>query len=203
MTEVPTLEAYLRTYVAETRAALEAPYLVEALRRIAPIFLKAREEDRTIFFFGNGGSASTASHFVVDIGKGTRPSLAPGGPSLTRFRCVALNDNIPSVMAWANDADYARIFSEQLRGLAVPGDVAVGISGSGNSPNVLEAIRAAKEMGLATIGLTGIGGGRLKDLADVALVVPSNSMQHTEDLHLIVLHFLMAYLRDEVPPHPR
>jgi D-sedoheptulose 7-phosphate isomerase len=203
MTEVPTLEAYLRTYVAETRAALEAPYLFDALRRIAPIFLKAREEDRTIFFFGNGGSASTASHFVVDIGKGTRPSLKPGGPALTRFRCVALNDNIPSVMAWANDADYSRIFSEQLRGLAVAGDVAVGISGSGNSPNVLEAIRAAKELGLATIGLTGIGGGQLKDLADVALVVPSNSMQHTEDLHLIVLHFLMAYLRDEVPPRPR
>jgi D-sedoheptulose 7-phosphate isomerase len=203
MSEVPTLEAYLRTYVAETRAALEAPYLLEALRRIAPIFLKAREEDRTIFFFGNGGSASTASHFVVDIAKGTRPSLKPDAPPTKRFRCVALNDNVPSVMAWANDADYSRIFSEQLKGLAVPGDVAVGISGSGNSPNVLEAIRAAKTMGLATVGLTGIGGGKLKEMVDVPLVVPSDSMQHTEDLHLIVLHFLMAYLRDAQPPSPR
>jgi len=202
MTETPAPEAYLRSYVAETRACLEAPYLLAALQRIVPIFLKARAEDRTIFFCGNGGSASTASHFVVDIAKGTRPSLKPGPPT-ERFRCLALNDNVPSVMAWANDADYSRIFSEQLRSLAVPGDVVVAISGSGNSPNVLEAVRAAKEMGLVTIGLTGIGGGKLKDMVDVPLVVPSNSMQHTEDVHLMVLHFLTAYLRDEVPPRPR
>jgi len=200
MTEVPTPEPYLRTYVAETKACLEAPYLLDALQKIVPLFLKARAEDRTIFFCGNGGSASTASHFVVDIAKGTRKSLAPGGPRTQRFRCVALNDNVPSVMAWANDADYSRIFSEQLRSLAEPGDLVVAISGSGNSPNVLEAVRAAKEMGLTTIGLSGIGGGKLKDLVDVSLVVPSPSMQHTEDVHLIVLHFLTAYLRDEQPP---
>jgi D-sedoheptulose 7-phosphate isomerase len=200
MTEIPTLEPYLRTYVAETRAALEAPYLLEALRKIVPIILKAREEDRTIFFFGNGGSASTASHFVVDIGKGTRSSLK-AGPLAKRIRCLALNDNVPSVMAWANDASYDRIFSEQLRGLAVPGDVVVAISGSGNSPNVLEAVHVAKEMGLTSIGLTGIGGGKLKGLVDVPLVVPSQSMQHTEDVHLFVLHFLMAFLRDQ-PPAP-
>jgi D-sedoheptulose 7-phosphate isomerase len=202
MTDPPTLEPYLRDYVAETRAILEAPYLLEALRRIVPLFLRAREEDRTIFFFGNGGSASTASHFVVDIAKGTRPSLTPGPPT-KRFRCVALNDNVPSVMAWANDSDYSRVFSEQLRGLAVPGDVAVAISGSGNSPNVLEAVRAAREMGLATVGLTGIGGGKLKEMVDVPLVVPSTSMQHTEDVHLVVLHYLTAFLRDEQPPPPR
>jgi D-sedoheptulose 7-phosphate isomerase len=198
MTEPPTLESYLRSYVAETRAAIEAPYLLEAIRRIVPLFLRAREEDRTIFFFGNGGSASTASHFVVDIAKGTRPSLQPGAPT-KRFRCLALNDNVPSVMAWANDTDYSRVFSEQLRGLAVRGDVVVAISGSGNSPNVIEAVRAARDMGLSTIGLTGIGGGKLKELVDVPLVVPSDSMQHTEDVHLLVLHFLMAFLRDEQP----
>ncbi len=202
MTETPALEPYLRSYVAETRACLEAPYLLEALRKIVPLFLAARAQDRTIFFFGNGGSASTASHFVVDIAKGTRPSLKPGPPS-QRFRCLALNDNVPSVMAWANDTDYTRIFSEQLRSLADPGDVAVAISGSGNSPNVLEAVKAAKEMGVHTIGLSGIGGGKLKDLVDVSLVVPSNSMQHTEDVHLVVLHYLTAFLRDEVPPPPR
>ena len=199
MTEIPSLEPALRTYVAETRAALEAPYLLEAVRRIVPILLRAREEDRTIFFFGNGGSASTASHFVVDIAKGTRRSLTPG-PLTQRFRCVALNDNVPSVMAWANDADYSRVFSEQLRGLAVRGDVAVAISGSGNSPNVLEAVRVAREMGVTTIGLTGMGGGKLKGMADVSVVVPSQSMQHTEDVHLFLLHFLMAFLRDEQPP---
>jgi D-sedoheptulose 7-phosphate isomerase len=202
MTEAATLEPYLRSYVAETRSCLEAPYLLDAIRKIVPIFLKAREEDRTIFFFGNGGSASTASHFVVDIAKGTRPSLKPG-PATQRFRCLALNDNVPSIMAWANDADYTRIFAEQLRSLAVPGDVVVAISGSGNSPNVLEAVQAAKELGVRTIGLSGIGGGKLKDLVDVSLVVPSNSMQHTEDVHLMVLHFLTAYLRDEQPPAPK
>jgi D-sedoheptulose 7-phosphate isomerase len=199
MTEIPSLETHLKTYVAETRAAIEAPYLLEALRGILPILLRAREEDRTIFFFGNGGSASTASHFVVDFAKGTRPSLAPG-PLSKRFRCVALNDNVPSVMAWANDASYDRVFSEQLRSLAVKGDVVVAISGSGNSPNVLEAVRVAHEMGLRTIGLTGIGGGKLKGMVDVPLVVPSQSMQHTEDVHLFVLHFLMAFLRDTQPP---
>lgn len=202
MTESPDPAPYLRSYVAETRACLEAPYLLEALRKIVPVFLAARGQDRTIFFFGNGGSASTASHFVVDIAKGTRPSLQPGPPT-KRFRCLALNDNVPSVMAWANDADYSRIFSEQLRSLAVPGDVVVAISGSGNSPNVLEAVKAAREMGLTTIGLSGIGGGKLKEMVDISLVVPSQSMQHTEDLHLVVLHFLTAYLRDEQPPAPR
>jgi len=196
MTDTSSLDPYFREYVAEAKATLDAPYLLHALQRIVPIFLKARDDDRTIFFLGNGGSASTASHFVVDIAKGTRSSLAPGGEGPKRFRCLALNDNVPSVMAWANDADYSRVFAEQLRNLAVRGDVLVAISGSGNSPNVLEAVRAAQAIGLTTIGLTGIGGGKLKELVDVPLVVPSQSMQHTEDVHLIVLHLLTAYLRD-------
>jgi phosphoheptose isomerase len=195
MSDLSTLGAYLERYVRETEAALQAPYLFEALERIVPILLKARTDDRTIFFFGNGGSASTASHFVTDIAK-VAGGTDPRGPG-TRFRCLSLNDNVPGLTAWANDLDYSRVFAGPMRALAQPGDVAVAISGSGNSPNVLEGVRAARAMGLATIGLTGMGGGKLKDLVDVALVVPSNSMQHTEDLHLIVLHLLTAYLRDE------
>jgi D-sedoheptulose 7-phosphate isomerase len=167
------------------------------VQRIVPLLLKARAAGRTVFFFGNGGSASTASHFVVDIGKG-----AARGDG-RRVRCVGLSDNIPSMTAWANDADYSKIFSEQLRILAEPGDVAVAISGSGNSPNVLEAVRAARELGVSTIGLTGIGGGKLKDLVDVAVVVPTNSMQHTEDVHVTILHLLTAYLRDAGPVSER
>jgi D-sedoheptulose 7-phosphate isomerase len=201
MTELSTLEPYLRAYVRETEAALEAPTLLEAMRRIVPILLRARTEDRTVFFFGNGGSASTASHFVTDIAKVAGGTEAHGKGR--RFRCVALNDNMPSVTAWANDVDYSKVFAGPLRSLAEKGDVVVAISGSGNSPNVLEGVRAAREMGLTTIGLTGIGGGKLKDLVDVAVVVPSNSMQHTEDLHLILLHLLTAYLRDEQPSSPR
>jgi D-sedoheptulose 7-phosphate isomerase len=191
------IDAYVRKYVEETRAALADPYLAEAIGRIVPILLKSREDGRTIFFFGNGGSASTASHFVVDIGKAT---LRGEG---RRFRCVALVDNVESLTAWANDTDYSRVFSEQLVGLAKKGDVAVGISGSGNSPNVLKAMEAARALGIATIGLTGMGGGKLKELVDVPVVVPSNSMQHVEDVHLLICHLLTAYLRDEAPPSPR
>ncbi len=191
------LDPYVRRYLSEEKAALQEPYLLEAMRRIVPLLLGARTTERTIFFFGNGGSASTASHFVVDIGKAT---IRGDGK---RFRCVALVDNVESVTAWANDADYSKVFSEQLKGLAGPGDVAVGISGSGNSPNVLEAMRTARALGLATVGLTGMGGGKLKDLVDVPVVVPSNSMQHIEDVHLLVCHLLTAYLRDEQPGTPR
>ncbi|HTS33298.1 MAG TPA: SIS domain-containing protein [Thermoplasmata archaeon] len=197
MTELKGLEPYVRTYLADTKTALADAYLLEAMRRIVPLLLGARTEGRTIFFFGNGGSASTASHFVVDIGKAT---IRGDG---RRFRCVALVDNVESVTAWANDTEYSRVFSEQLRTLCQPGDVAVGISGSGNSPNVLEAVKLARALGLSTVGLTGMGGGKLKDLVDVPVVVPSNSMQHIEDVHLLLCHLLTAYLRDEQPSSGR
>ena len=197
MTEPTGLDAYARTYLAEARDALDAPYILEATRRIVPLLLQARKDRRTVFFFGNGGSASTASHFVTDISKvATRDGARP-------IRCVGLTDNVPGLTALANDRDYSQIFSEQLRTLAEPGDVAVAISGSGNSPNVLEAVRVARERGVATIGLTGMGGGKLKDLVDVPLIVPSKSMQHTEDMHVIVLHLVTAYLRDAGPTDDR
>ena len=201
MTDLSTLGPYVRNYVRETTAALEAPFLGEAMDRIVPVLLRARTEDRTIFFFGNGGSASLASHFVTDIAKVAGGTDGRGKGH--RFRCLALNDNVPGLTAWANDTEYAKVFAGQLRALAEKGDVVVAISGSGNSPNVLEGVRAAREMGLATIGLTGIGGGKLKDMVDVPVIVPSNSMQHTEDLHLVICHLLTAYLRDEQPSVPR
>ena len=188
--------AYVTRYVEETRKALEDPYLVAGVRKIVPLLLEAREKGRTIYFFGNGGSASTASHFVCDIGKLTNQ---PGGK---RFKCIALNDSVTNTTAWANDTDYSKVFAEPLATLGEAGDVAVAISGSGNSPNVLRAVEVAKARGLRTIGLTGIGGGKLKEMCDVVIVVPSNSMQHTEDVHLIINHLLAAYLRDEVKAPP-
>ncbi len=197
MTEAPGVDAYARRYLAEAREALAEPYVLEAVRAIAPILVRARAAGRTVFFFGNGGSASTAAHFVVDLSK-----VAARGPG-RRIKCVSLSDNVPSMTAWANDADYSRVFAEPLRVLAEPGDVAIAISGSGNSPNVLEAVKVAKEIGVTTIGLTGIGGGKLKGMVDVPVVVPSNSMQHTEDVHVTLLHLLTAYLRDEGPVSER
>jgi D-sedoheptulose 7-phosphate isomerase len=184
---------YVHRYVEETAGAIGGEYLPRAIEKIVPLLLEARSQDRTIFFFGNGGSASTASHFVVDIGKATIRGESK------RFRCVALVDNVESLTAWANDAEYSVVFSEQLRTLGHAGDVAVGISGSGNSPNVLKAMELARTMKLRTVGLTGMGGGRLKELVEVPVVVPSNSMQHVEDAHLLICHLLTAYLRDEAP----
>ena len=190
------IDAYTRRYVEETYAALSDPYLAQGIARLVPLLLKARDEGRTIFFFGNGGSATTASHFVVDIGKGT---IRGGGK---QFRCVALVDSVSTLTAWANDAEYARVFSEQLVNLAVRGDVAVAISGSGNSPNVLRGVEKARALGLATVGLTGMGGGKLQGLVDIPIVVPSNSMQHIEDAHLLLCHLLTCYFRDETPSSP-
>jgi D-sedoheptulose 7-phosphate isomerase len=187
------IQGYVARYVDETRAALADPYLAEGIARIVPVLVKARADDRTIYFFGNGGSASTASHFVCDIGKAT---IRGEGK---RFRCVALVDSVESLTAWANDTDYSRVFSEQLATLASAGDVAVGISGSGNSPNVLRAMEAAAKMGLRTVGLTGMGGGKLRALVEIPVVVPSNNMQHIEDVHLLICHLLTSYLRDEAP----
>jgi D-sedoheptulose 7-phosphate isomerase len=187
---------YVQRYVEETRDALSDAYLAEGVAKIVPVLLEARRTGRTIFFFGNGGSASTASHFVCDIGKAT---IRGDGK---RFKCIALVDSVESVTAWANDAEYSKVFSEQLRGLAVPGDVAFGISGSGNSPNVLRAMELAHEMKLRTIGLTGMGGGKLKGLSEIPIVVPSTSMQHIEDVHLLICHLLTAYLRDETQAPP-
>ncbi len=198
MTAPPTdLSDFVHRYVEDTESALKDPFLAEGIARVVPVFLHARDEGRTIFFFGNGGSASTASHFVVDIGKAT--TRGDG----RRFRCLALVDNVESLTAWANDAEFGRVFSEQLVNLAQPGDVAVGISGSGNSVNVLRAVETARRLRLTTVGLTGMGGGKLRALVDIPVIVPSNSMQHIEDVHLLICHLLTSYFRDEAPPPPR
>ena len=152
------------------------------------ILAKARREGRRIFVFGNGGSAATASHFVCDLGKGT---VQEGKP---RFRVIALNDNMALFSAYANDFGYETVFAEPLASLAESGDVAIGISTSGNSANVLRAMDVARERGLTTIGLTGFQGGKLKDKVDLCIIVPSDSMQRIEDAHLVILHAVFLAL---------
>ncbi len=193
MTELAGLERYVRDYVAQTRSALEGAYVLEGLRAVVPLLLKARADGRTIFFFGNGGSAATSSHMSQDLGKLT---IVEGRK---RFRSVSLTDALPLILAWANDRSYAEVFSEQVKSQLRPGDVAIGISGSGNSPNVLRALEEARRLGATTVGLIGMGGGKMRPLCDVAIVVPSDNMQHIEDVHHILLHLLTAYLRDEHP----
>jgi len=193
MTELAGLDAYVQRYVAETRAALEQPYLLEGLRRLVPVLLKARSDGRAIFFFGNGGSAATSSHMSQDLGKLT---ILPGK---RRFRSLSLTDPLPLILAWANDSSYAEVFAEQVKSHGRAGDVAIGVSGSGNSPNVLRALEEARKLGMTTVGLIGMGGGKMRALCDLPIVVPSANMQHIEDAHHILLHLVTAYLRDEHP----
>ncbi|MDR3348953.1 MAG: SIS domain-containing protein [Acidaminococcales bacterium] len=146
----------------------------------------ARKRDGTVYIFGNGGSASTASHFANDFNKGLSEHLEQP------FRFVCLNDNIATILAIANDISYDAIFEFQLRGKVTEKDLVIGISGSGNSPNVLKAIELAKSANALTVGITGFGGGKLAELADVSLNVPVMSMQITEDVHMIFDHLMMA-----------
>ena len=162
---------------------------LDKIARLAEILAQARKEGRRVFVFGNGGSAATASHFACDLGKGT---VREGMP---RFKVIALNDNMPTFSAYANDFGYETVFAEPLASLSEPGDVAIGISTSGNSANVLRAMEVARERGLVTVGLTGFQGGQLKDKVDLCIIVPSDSMQQVEDVHLVILHAVFLALR--------
>ncbi len=160
----------------------------ERFEEITQTLLSAYDKGKHIFIMGNGGSGSTASHFVCDINKGTCLELEK------KFKVICLNDNIPSILAYANDLSYSSIFVEQLKNFLQHGDVVVGISGSGNSDNVLRAISYAKEKGAKTIGLSGFDGGKLAQIVDIPFVAAIHDMQKVEDVHMIVVHMLMQYL---------
>ena len=178
----------LQSYAASLQSTLDTLPMAD-LTAVVEALLDAGDRGSTIFILGNGGSAATASHFACDLAKGAqRPGVRP-------FRVIALTDNVPLMTAWGNDTSYDRIFAEQLRPLVQADDVVVGISGSGSSPNVLEAMRVAREAGAYTIGWTGFKGGKLKNLVDVCVVVPSNSMEQIEDVHLVMEHAVCTTLR--------
>jgi len=163
-----------------------------AIDEIAEALFASYREGRTLFVFGNGGSAALASHFATDLGKGTAVDGKP------RFRVVALTDNVALISAWANDARYDDIFAEQLRNLVQAGDTAFAISGSGNSPNVLQALKVARQAGARTLGITGFEGGKMKELCDLCVVVPSDHMQLIEDAHLGIAHAVFISLRQRM-----
>lgn len=149
-------------------------------------FFKAYEAGRRIFIMGNGGSASTASHWACDINKGCCEN---GNPK--RFRVMCLNDNVATMLAYANDLCYEDIFVEQIKNFFESGDLVIAISGSGNSKNVLKAVAYANAMGGVTVGLCGFSGGELGKLAQIPLHIRANDMQQVEDLHLIIAHMSM------------
>jgi D-sedoheptulose 7-phosphate isomerase len=150
----------------------------------------ARLAGRTIFTLGNGGSASTASHFAADLGKNCR---VPGWPLL---RVIGLTDNMAIFSAYANDEGYESVFATQLASLARPGDLAIAISASGNSANVLRAIEQARQGDLVTIGLTGFNGGRLASLVDIHIHVANDCIEQVEDAHVAIMHLIIKAVRE-------
>lgn len=162
------------------------------IQRVIDVIFEAYTQGRTLFMYGNGGSAALASHHACDIGKGTIV------PNRRRLRVVSLTDNVPLITAWANDFGYERVFEEQLRNLAAPGDISFAISGSGNSPNVINALQYSRDLGAVTVGITGFSGGKMLRLCDVCVVVPSEDMQIIEDIHVSISHAVFAGVRHRI-----
>lgn len=179
-------EHYLQALL-KTLASID----LEKVEQAIAWFRQARQEDRQIFVCGNGGSAATASHLATDVVKGAsydRPR---------RFRILALTDSVSTITAYANDVSYEAVFVEQLKNFARPGDLVVGISGSGNSPNVLRAIEYANSIGCRTLALTGRDGGRLAGLAQLTIHVPEPHMGRIEDAHLVICHMIAYRFMEE------
>lgn len=162
------------------------------LQTLADLMDQAYQNGRFIFVIGNGGSGSNASHFCEDIGKGSLK--LPDDlhhDDKKRVRILSLTDNTPYILAWANDEGFDRIFIEQLKNLASPGDMLIAISGSGNSPNILTAVEWANRNGLTTFGCTGFTGGKLRDTAQHGLHVPISDMGIVETVHLAAFHWVV------------
>jgi len=178
----------INQYIEQVRNTLSG-LDVEKIEQIVDILQEARAERRRVYIFGNGGSAATASHFACDLNKG---AICSGQP---RFRAIALTDNQPIVSAWANDASYEDIFAQQLENHVEPGDIVIGISGSGNSMNVVNALRLANSRGATTVAFTGFNGGKVKDIARLCFIVPNHCMEQVEDIHLLLEHSITTCLR--------
>ena len=186
----------IKAYFEEVNQVLEQTPLAEIACAV-DLLIQTQSEGRRIFVMGNGGSAAMASHFACDLGKGTVIGDNP------RFKVYSLADNIPMLTAYGNDIGYEVVFSEPLESLAEPGDVAVLISSSGNSPNIINAADKAKDLQLKTIAVTGFQGGKLRDKVDVCVIVPTDHehpdcMQHAEDAQGIVLHAIFVAIRQRL-----
>jgi D-sedoheptulose 7-phosphate isomerase len=183
----PWIEKYLNAH----RAALDS-IPAESLAQLIEIFRTAWKEDRQIFVFGNGGSATNASHFATDLGKGASDKLSKP------FRVMSLNDNTGWITALGNDYSYDDIFVRQLMNFARPGDIAFVMSVSGNSPNLVKALQWSKEKGLITIAMVGEKRGKLAEIADHALVVEDGHYGRAEDTHMTMSHMICYAFIEQV-----
>jgi D-sedoheptulose 7-phosphate isomerase len=187
------IQAYLAG-VSNLIGALPAGQIAAA----ADLLLTAWRRRGRIYVCGNGGSAAIASHLAGDLNKGANVA------GRHRFRAIALMDNTPALMAWSNDDGYAVAMAEQLRNFIEPGDLVIGISGSGNSANVVNALALARQAGAGTLALCGFDGGQIArpELSDVAIHVPSQSMEQVEDAFAVICHSLLFALRRQIRLEP-
>lgn len=169
-----------RRLLIETLEALD----LQSVAAMEDVFAQAHQSGNRIFTMGNGGSGASASHAAGDFIKGASYGLDQ------RFKMICLNDNLPSMMAIANDIGWDDIFVEPLKNYVEPGDVVIGISGSGNSSNVLKAIAHAQSVGAVTIGMTGFSGGKLKSMVDISIHSPADDMEVAEDVHMAVFNMV-------------
>ena len=181
---------FARNYLTKLKSLLDRVPM-DKFERVRQMFADAREKDRMIFIVGNGGSAATSSHLAVDLGKGASINKPK------RFRVLSLTDNLPWITALGNDLAYDQVFEQQLRNYGQKGDVLLAISASGNSPNIVNAVKAAKELGLTTIGWSGFGGGKIAGMCDLSIVAEDNHYGRVEDVHSILMH-LVCYSFMEV-----
>ena len=182
----------ITSYFAEV-ADLLGKLPVDRLEQVIYRLEDARWKRQAVFICGNGGSAATSIHFACDLAKG---AMAENKPAI---RARSLCENTSLVTAWANDASYDDIFTQCMEPWIKSGDVLIAISGSGNSQNVINAVGMARAVGATTIGFTGFGGGKLKDMVDICIIVPSDSMEQIEDVHLLLCHLITNCLRRSRP----
>jgi D-sedoheptulose 7-phosphate isomerase len=182
---------FIRTYANELQDTLaNLPW--SAINDVVRTVFDAWTERKTVFVMGNGGSAATALHMAADLSKNT---AVPGFP---RLRAVSFNDNMALFSALGNDTAYDQVFREQVLTYVDSGDVVIAISASGNSPNVLNAVTAARDLGATTIGFSGYYGGKLAGMVDIPVVVPNHSIEQIEDVHMILEHMVTASVRQAV-----
>lgn len=184
-------KTHIQKYMEEMQNTI-ASLSSQPVEDVIELLLESARRGHKVFIFGNGGSASTASHFACDLSKNT---IVPGAP---RFKVIALTDNLPLITAWSNDTAYEHAFAEQLSPLVEEGDVVIGISCSGNSANVINAMKVARQHNAKTIAFTGDKGGHLQEMVDLCIKALSPRIEQQEDIHLILEHSICSSIRDEL-----
>lgn len=181
---------YIQNYITTLQQTMgQLPQ--DLISEVIHVLQRARMQGSQVFIMGNGGSASTASHFVCDLAKNTRREGLP------HFRAIGLTDNMEIFSAYANDEGYENVFSQQLINLIKPDDIVIAISASGNSKNVINAVIEAQKYGVTTVGFTGFDGGHLGQLVDIHIHVKSTIIEHVEDIHLMLEHMIVRTIKDQ------